>query len=97
MIRMVIQVKPTDDFQVYVYFEDGKIKLFDMKPVIAKGGVFDKISSIDDFKSKCTVMNNTLAWDINGDFDSYNCLDISPETIYKQAADVKDPLDESAA
>ena len=95
-LKQVIQVKAREDFKVYVYFSDGKIKLYDMKPTIDKGGVFAKITSIDDFV-KCTVMNGTLAWDLSGNFDETNCLDIDPETIYKEGADVSDPLEDLIA
>ena len=37
MLPSVIQVKPTQDPKVYVYFCDGKIKLFDMKPHLGDG------------------------------------------------------------
>ncbi|MFK5283368.1 DUF2442 domain-containing protein, partial [Lacticaseibacillus paracasei] len=53
MLHTVIQVKPTQDFKVYVYFDNGKIKLFDMAPLLGKG-VFKQISEIDVFIEKCT-------------------------------------------
>jgi hypothetical protein len=93
MLRMVVQVKPTKDFKVYVYFSDGKIKLYDMTPVLNQG-VFKQISDIDTFTDKCTVINNTLAWDIGGNFDEFKCLDIDPEMIYASGVDVADPLSE---
>lgn len=92
----VLQVKPTRSFKVYVYFSDGKIKLFDMKPYLNKG-VFKKISNIDDFLSKCTVINHTLAWDIAGGYNEYECLDIAPDTVYAEGIEVKDPLTKKVA
>lgn len=90
----VIQVKPRDDFKVYVYFNDGKIVLYDMNPSIQSGRVFEKISNIDIFMDKCTVMNGTLAWDISGTFDSSSCIDIDPETIYNTSCFLaEDPLE----
>lgn len=91
-MHTVIQVKPTDDFKVYVYFDDGRIKLYDAKPLVEGGGVFKSISNIETFVDTCTVMNGTLAWDVNGNFDEYNCIDIDPETIYNIAESVADPL-----
>ena len=96
MLHQVVQVKATLDFKVYVYFADGKIKLFDMNSLLNKG-VFKKISKIEDFLSKCTVINGTLAWDIGGNFDESNCLDVDPETIYTEGVNVADPLAERAA
>lgn len=96
MLHTVIQVKPTKDFKVYVYFDDGKIKLFDMNPHLGKG-VFQQISDVDSFMDKCTVINHTLAWDIGGNFDPHKCLDIDPETIYSTGVDVVDPLKNGVA
>lgn len=95
MLHTVIQVKPTQDFKVYVYFDDGKIKLYDMNPIVGQG-VFKQISSIEAFMEKCTVINHTLAWDIGGNFDEHQCLDIDPEMIYSSGIDVEDPLKEIA-
>lgn len=91
MIPEVIQVFPQKNYTVYVYFADGKIKLYDVKPLIGKG-VFKAVSDIDVFISKCTVINHTLAWDMGGYLDPYKCLDIDPVQIYKNGKDVKDPL-----
>lgn len=90
-MKTVIQVLPTDDFKVYVYFSDGRIKLYDVSHLVGKG-IFQKISDIKDFIDKCTVMNGTLAWDIGGNFDIYNCIDIDPDTIYANGQEVDDPL-----
>ncbi len=87
----MIQVIPKNNYTVYVYFDDGKIKLYIMAPLIGKG-VFKKISDIDIFMNTCTVLNNTLAWDIGGHYDPSTCLDIDPIQIYEKGEDVKDPL-----
>ena len=94
MVVKVVQVLPTRDFKVYVYFVDGKIKLYDVRPLIEEKGVFEQIAKVGDFISKCTVINGTLAWDIGGNYDEYACLDIDPVTIYKTGTDVADPLED---
>lgn len=86
----IVQVIPQIDFSVYVYFSDGIIKKYDVKPLLNRG-VFQKISDINSFTEKCTVMNHTLAWDLSGTYDPYNCIDIAPETIYENAVTVSDP------
>ena len=90
MLRKVIQVFPTNDYKVYVYFADGKIKLFDANHLITKG-VFRQLQDKDIFIKSCTVMNDTLAWDISGKFDPRNCLDIDPDKIYDSSPDVDEP------
>ncbi|MDR3596625.1 DUF2442 domain-containing protein [Clostridium sp.] len=83
----VIQVRPTDDFKVYVYFDDGSIKLYDASQLINKG-IFIKIKDINMFKKSCTVLNGTLAWDLDGNYNESTCLDIDPFEIYENCPDV---------
>ncbi len=45
--------------------------------------LFEPLRDIHVFKEICTVMNDTLAWDISGDRDSVNCIDIDPFTLYE--------------
>ena len=37
----VLQAVATDDFQVYVYFNDGSVRLLDAKPLLQPGTVFE--------------------------------------------------------
>jgi hypothetical protein len=96
VLHSVVQVIPTKDFKVFVYFEDGKIKLFDMSSLLTSG-VFKQISDINTFIEKCTVINHTLAWDVGGNFDPYKCIDMDPEAIYSAGVDVADPMKDRAA
>lgn len=92
MFHKVMQVVPTDDYKVYIYFEDGKIKLFNASELIKKG-VFQQLQDVELFKNSCTVLNDTLAWDLIGKFDPYNCLDLDPEELYNSCPDVKEPTE----
>ena len=95
-MKKVIQVIPSEDFKVYVYFEDGKIKLFDMNHLVGKG-VFAPLANKVVFKERCTILNHTLAWDLTGKRDETDCLDIDPISIYESGQDVKDPLQKTPA
>ena len=44
----VIQVIPDDNYKVYVYFDDGSIKLYDASDLI-KQGIFTKLQDINIF------------------------------------------------
>lgn len=90
MFHKVIQVVPTSKFTVYIYFEDGKIKLFDANDLITRG-VFRRLQDKDFFINTCTVMNNTLAWDTSGRFDPSDCLDLDPDELYSSCPDVEEP------
>lgn len=92
---IVVQALAGQDFTVYAYFTDGTIHLFDMKPLIASGGVFEQLSQESFFTDNLTVMNSTVAWDLSGCYDPTNCIDIDPFTVY-EAERVDDPLMESA-
>ena len=87
----VLQAVATDDFKVFVYFNDGSVRCADIKPLIKPDTVFYPLNDIKLFKSTITVMNDTVAWDLSGDRDNYNCIDLDPETLF-QLPEVEDPL-----
>lgn len=82
MFPKVVQVVPMRNYSVYVYFEDGKIVCYDMLPMIEKE-VFGPLKDITVFMGACTVLNDTLAWDLLGNRDGSSCLDIDPDTLYE--------------
>ena len=82
MFHKVVQVIPTEDYKVYVYFEDEKIVCYDASNLLNKK-VFEPLKNIDMFMDACTVLNDTLAWDIKGDRDVTVCLDIDPDVLYE--------------
>ena len=43
----VLQAVPGDDFTVYAYCNDGAVRLVDIKPLIALGGVFAPLADLD--------------------------------------------------
>lgn len=90
MLHKIVQVYPTKDYTVYLYFIDGRIKLFNAKELISKG-VFQKLQDIDLFMNSCTVLNDTLAWDINGNMNPYDCLDLDPEELFNSCQEIPDP------
>ena len=77
----IVQVVPHMDYTVSVYFVDGKIVLYNVKPKLDKG-VFTALRNQDVFMNQCKIMNNTLAWDLSGNNDPTNCIDIDPDTLY---------------
>jgi hypothetical protein len=91
----VLQVLPKENYKVYIYFSDGRVKLFDVSDLVGKG-VFKKLEDIDFYYNRCTVLNGTLAWDVSGNFDPTLCIDIDPYTLYNDSIEVSDPLEEIA-
>ena len=82
MTPQIVQVYPTEEYKVYVYFEDGKIVCYDATPLLEKEA-FAPLRDLSLFIDRCTIINDTLAWDVAGDRDPYSCLDIDPETLYE--------------
>jgi len=78
----VIQAIPHDDYTVEVLFQDGKIVIYDALP-LTKKGLFTALSDKDFFLSRCTIMNHTLAWDLSGNYNPEDCLDIDPDMLYE--------------
>jgi hypothetical protein len=43
------------------------------------------------FAAKLAVINDAVAWDVGGNCDPWNCIDIDPFSIYESPI-VEDPL-----
>ena len=81
-IPVVVHVMPLDNFHVYVTFDNGKVIDYDAT-VDLQTKLFEPLRDIRSFKKACTIMNDTLAWDIIGNRDTGNCIDIDPFTLYE--------------
>ena len=90
----VLQAVAGKNKPVYAYFSDGSIRLYDVKPLIARGNIFTHLEDDDFFRNRLTVLNDTVAWDLSGNYDPANCIDIDPLTIYEESELVSDPLEE---
>lgn len=87
----IIQVIPTDDYKVYLYFEDGKIKLFDAKVLLSREP-FKVLKDINMFKDTCTVLNGTLSWTLDKSYDRSTCIDVDSLMLYNTCQEVEEPL-----
>lgn len=76
----VKKVVAQDDYTLVLTFEDGKRKLFDVKPYLDKG-VFRELQDINMFKT-ARVFFSTVAWANGADFD--------PEGLYDLGLPLKD-------
>ena len=91
MTPQIVQVYPTEEYKVYVYFEDGKIVCYDATQLLEKEA-FAPLRDLSLFIDRCTIINDTLAWDVAGDRDPYSCLDIDPETLYELNNEVTEKI-----
>ncbi len=85
MFPEIVQVVPSENYTVTVYFEDGKIVLYDVSPLLEKE-IFRPLIDKNIFVNTCTIINDTLAWDLEGNRDTSKCIDIDPETLYSLQA-----------
>jgi hypothetical protein len=86
----VLQVIPAPEYHVLVYFDDGSIHDFDAQPLL-EHGVFAPLKDERRFRTTITVMNGTLAWDLQGNRDETACLDVDPLVIYRESPEVDEP------
>ena len=92
----VLQAVAGEDFTVYLYFNDGSVRLYDAKPLLKLGGVFAPLQDEAFFKSRLTVLNDTAAWDVTGDRDPGSCVDLDPIELYENCPVVVDPLESAS-
>lgn len=86
----IVQVVPHEDYTATVYFCDGKIVTYDARQKL-KQGVFQNFKDISFFINHCKIMNDTLAWDLTGNNDPSQCIDIDPDYLYGLEC-VEDPI-----
>ena len=96
IIPKVIQAVAGPDYTVYVYFSDGTVRLFDASPLLEKGGVFFPLRDAEFFRTRLTVLNDAVAWDIDGSRDPSTCVDLDPCEMYETCPVVDVPLCEAS-
>lgn len=94
VIPKVTQAVAGEDYTVYAYFHDGTVRRFDAKPLIEQGGVFLPLRDEDFFHTHLTVLNDAVAWDMDGTRDPRTCIDLDPCEMYESCPIVDDPLRE---
>ena len=66
------------------------MRLYNVKPLIDGGGVFESLRNKQTFKDTLTVLNGTIAWDLEGTRDESKCIDIDPFDVYETGSIVPD-------
>lgn len=74
-----IEVKALENYDLYIKFEDGKEKIYNVKHLIEKFSFYKNLKDVNYFK--CVKVNgNTIVWK-NGE-------DIAPENLYYDSISV---------
>lgn len=80
----IYQAVAGENFTVYAYVNDGSVRKVDIKPfLLGDCGIFEPLKDIETFKKSLTVIGNTIAWDLTGDRDEYQCIDIDPFYVFE--------------
>jgi len=75
MYLAVKEVKPIEDYQLLLTFDNGEYRIFDMKPWL-KSGVFKTLKNKKLFSS-VKISFDTIEWP--------NEADIDPEVLYNES------------
>ena len=86
----VLQVVPTQGYEILLYFDDGSIHRFDVEPLLDRP-VFRPLRDPALFRSALTLIHGTVAWDLRGDRDETSCVDLDPLALYRETPEVEEP------
>lgn len=75
----VKKVKLLGEFKLYIVFENGEERIFDVKPYLNKG-IFTELKSIEKFKS-AHISGGTVQWENEADF--------CPDTLFEDSVPYK--------
>ncbi len=84
--KRVVGVVPNDDFTLTISFDNGEKRLYDVRPLLQKGTVFEKLADIENFRRVYVDGTHCIAWDIDPNIDSNkvwsNKVDLCPDGCY---------------
>ena len=87
----VLQAIPLDGYKVCIYFNDGSVRLFDVEPLIEPNTVFEALADLEVFRNSLTILNETVAFDVDGKGDPRKSIDLDPFVLFEQPV-ISDPL-----
>lgn len=90
--RIIVSVEANKDFTLTLIFDNGEKKLYDMKPLLKQGTVFEPFLDYENFKRVYLDDIHCVAWDIDPDVDSNifwnNKVDLSSDTCYVDSVSI---------
>lgn len=90
--RKVISAAANPDFTLTLGFDNGEIRLYDAKPLLKAGTVFEPFAKFENFRRVYVYDTGAAAWDIDPCVDSSvvwsNKVDLSPDTCYLESRPV---------
>lgn len=84
--KKIISVRPNENFTLTLDFDNGERRMYDCRPLLEEGTVFEPLMRYDDFKRVYIDDVGSVAWDIDPDIDSNkvrnNKADLCPDYCY---------------
>ena len=93
--RKVISAVANPDFTLTLRFDNDEVRLYDAKPLLKAGTVFEPFAKFENFSRVYVDETNAVSWDIDPEIDSHvvwnNKIDLSPDTCYLESRPVQRP------
>lgn len=90
--RTIVSAAANNDFTLTLCFDNGEKRLFDMRPLLKKGTVFEAFSDIEKFRRVYVDDAHSIAWDIDPNVDSSkvwnNKVDLCSDACYMDSVPV---------
>ncbi len=84
--RQIINVVPNEDFTLTLTFDNGEVRLYDVKPCLLPNTVFAPFRNQENFRRVYLDENHCICWDIDPNIDSNivwdNKVDLCPDGSY---------------
>ena len=84
--KRITGVIANDDFTLTIHFDNGENRLYDMRPLLKTGTVFEPLIKPENFRRVYVDDTNCIAWDIDPAIDSRkvwnNIVDLCPDSCY---------------
>lgn len=94
--KKIISVVANDNFTLIVNFDNGEKRLYDVRPLLKKGTVFEKIADLKTFRRAYVDEQHCIAWDIDPDVNSdenwNNKIDLCSDSCYMDSVPVADEI-----
>ena len=84
--KTIVGVVANDDYTLTISFDNGEKRLYDMRPLLQKGTVFEPLFKAETFRRVYVDDSHCIAWDIDPNIDSSkvwnNKIDLCPDSCY---------------
>lgn len=84
--KKIVGVVANNNFTLTISFDNGEKRIYDMRPYLKKGTVFEPFIDFENFRRVFVDDTHCIAWDVDPNVDSNevwnNRVDLCPDTCY---------------